>query len=119
MDGITATGQLAIVGKPAMTVFSYGAADLDIFLVADELQARGWRMDRQRQPDTLHMIATPNHESAVEPFLADLAAALAAAAAGSGTERRQAMLYGVTADIPPDADPADYLRKTMGQVYDL
>jgi sphinganine-1-phosphate aldolase len=121
MDGIEDIPGLRIIGEPAMTVFSFGAEGMDIFRIADRLKALGWRMDRQRRPDALHMIATAHHEQAVEPFLADLRAAVeeerrVGVSAGPSAET---LLYGVTAEIPPGVDAVEYLRRRMGEVYDL
>jgi glutamate/tyrosine decarboxylase-like PLP-dependent enzyme len=58
MQGIRQIPGLQIIGKPDMTVFTFGVERLDIFAIAARLEKRGWRMDRQRQPDSLHMIAT-------------------------------------------------------------
>lgn len=122
MAGVNAIPGLRVIGEPAMTVFSFGADGLDVMALADCLEQRGWRMDRQRNPDALHMIATPNHEQAVEPFLADLrAAADAVRAAGPARQaaRGEAMLYGVTGDVPVGGDAVAALRRRIGDAYDL
>jgi hypothetical protein len=104
-----------------MTVFTIGAEQLDIFNIAARLEQAGWRMDRQRRPDSLHMIATPNHEQSVEPFLRDLRNAVVAerSAPKSGKEKGVTTLYGVTSHIPDSADPAEYMRRRIGESYDL
>jgi sphinganine-1-phosphate aldolase len=121
MAGIGEIPELHVIGRPAMTVFSFGAEGLDIFRIAEGLKERGWRMDRQRGPDALHMIATAHHEPAVEPFLADLRAAVeeARAAGIPAGPAPETSLYGVTAEIPPGVDAVAYLRRRMGEVYDL
>jgi hypothetical protein len=90
-----------------MTVFSFGAQDLDVFVIAERLQAMRWRMDRQHCPDSLHMIATPSHEQSVEPFLSDLRNAVDAERAlpESAHTAKQQMLYGVTTEISAESDP--------------
>jgi glutamate/tyrosine decarboxylase-like PLP-dependent enzyme len=121
MEGIRAIPGLYVIGQPAMTVFSFGAEGMDIFRIADRLKERGWRMDRQRRPDALHMIATAHHEPAVEPFLADLRLAVEEErrAGPSETPAGETLLYGVTAEIPGGADAVDYLRRRMGEAYGL
>jgi hypothetical protein len=42
------------------------------------MQARGWHLDRQQFPPTLHLTVTYAHSEVVEPFLADLRASVAA-----------------------------------------
>ena len=59
--GIREIGDLEIVGDPPMTVFAFGSPGRDIFAVADDLERSGWRIDRQRHPDCLHLIVNPVH----------------------------------------------------------
>lgn len=121
MDGIRAIPGLFVIGEPDMTVFAFGAHELDIFSIAERLQGMGWRMDRQHRPNALHMIATSNHEQSVDAFLDDLQRAVVEEQAHPRAvdgENPQ-MLYGVTSEIPADMDPVDYMRQQMGKVYDL
>jgi glutamate/tyrosine decarboxylase-like PLP-dependent enzyme len=119
MRGIEAIEGFYIIGQPDMSVFTFASADLDIFAVGDRMLAKGWRIDRQKNPDCLHMIATPNHALAVKPFLADLrkAAAQVRRKPLSNGQNQQAMLYGVTADAPAEADLQSYLFTHMDNLY--
>lgn len=121
IEGISAIPELFIIGEPDMTVFSFGAEKLNIFSIAERLQTLGWRMDRQQNPDSLHMIATPNHEKSVDAFLGDLQQVVKVErnSPQSSFFTMQQMLYGVTSDIPLEMDPVEYMRKNMGKVYDL
>lgn len=104
--GIAAIPGLQIVGSPDMTVFAFTSGEFDIFAVADRMAGRGWHLDRQVRPDSIHMVVTPNHEAAIGPFLDDLAAAArAVAASGQRAAGRSAMLYGVTSRVPGGMDP--------------
>ena len=53
-----------------MTLFAFGAdaraSDLDIFAVGDAMDARGWCLDRQTDPDALHLMISPEHERIVD-----------------------------------------------------
>ena len=63
-------------------------------------------MNRQKGPEALHLIVTPNHECVAEEFLRDLEAAWEAVRnrPGEGSETRIPMLYGGTAGSGGDAD---------------
>jgi glutamate/tyrosine decarboxylase-like PLP-dependent enzyme len=74
--GIEAIPPLRVWGEPAMSVFSFGSDDLDIFAVGDGMDERGWHLDRQKGPDALHLMVSPEHDRIVEVFLEDLAAAV-------------------------------------------
>ena len=120
-DGIKEIPGLFVLGEPDMTVFAFGSDTHNIFSIARRLQEARWRMDRQQRPDCLHIIATPNHEQSVEPFLRDLRRAVADEQASPQPleDDKFQMLYGVTSDIPAHMDPVDYMRQQMGKVYDL
>ena len=49
-DGIEAIDGLEIMGKPAMSVFGYTSPTLDMFAIADGLEARGWLVFRDNHP---------------------------------------------------------------------
>jgi glutamate/tyrosine decarboxylase-like PLP-dependent enzyme len=119
MDGIETIKGFYIIGRPDMSVFTFTSADVDIFAVSDRMLAKGWRLDRQKSPDCLHMIVTPNHGQAVEPFLSDLreAAEQVRRKPLSDRKKQHAMLYGVTADVPADVDLQGYLFGYMDNLY--
>jgi glutamate/tyrosine decarboxylase-like PLP-dependent enzyme len=121
IEGIEATPGFYVIGKPDMSVFTFAAKDLDIFGVGDRLEKKGWRMDRQKNPDCLHMIVTPNHSQSVEPFLEDLRD-------GAAEERRnptrlargeETMLYGVTSNVPANVNLQNFIRTHMDEMYTI
>ena len=71
-EGIEATPGLCVLGEPDMCVMAIGGAGLDVYEVGDEMQVRGWHLDRQQYPPSLHLTVTYAHASVVEQFLADL-----------------------------------------------
>lgn len=74
MGAVSGTGKLEILGKPHMSVFAFRSIDpsIDVVEVGAGMHERGWRLDRQQFPDSLHMMVTPAHASAVESFADDL-----------------------------------------------
>jgi sphinganine-1-phosphate aldolase len=76
--GIESIDGLALRTKPDATLLSFGSTDpaVSIFGVADALWERGWFMDRQTPPDSLHLTVNAVHEAVVDDFLADLRACL-------------------------------------------
>jgi glutamate/tyrosine decarboxylase-like PLP-dependent enzyme len=72
---IEAIPQLAIRAQPDATLLAFGAADesqLDIFAVADGLWRRGWYLDRQGPPPSLHCTVSNVHRDKIVEFIADL-----------------------------------------------
>jgi glutamate/tyrosine decarboxylase-like PLP-dependent enzyme len=88
--GVRAVPGLAVRGEPDATLVAFGAEDpaaLDVFAVADALAARGWYLDRQTPPDSLHATVTAGHAASVDELVADLAEAVAEAGGGRTTDR--------------------------------
>ncbi len=98
-DGINAGSGLRVMGEPDMSVFAFTSDTLDIYAVADAMDARGWNMDRQQKPPSLHLMVTPVHAEIVETFLEDLSAAAGSVTAGAAPAGRAAM-YGMLGTIP-------------------
>ena len=76
---VRAIPQLAIRAEPQATLLAFGAADdsqLDVFAVADALWRRGWYVDRQGPPPSLHCTVSVVHEGKIEAFVDDLRASL-------------------------------------------
>ena len=93
--GIRSIDGLMVRGEPDATVFSFGAAEpeaLDIFAVGEALSARGWYLDRQTPPDSLHATVSAANAPVVEEFLADLRACLAEVSGRAAADR--ATTYG-------------------------
>lgn len=85
-DAIAADRRLRLRAAPDATLLSFGAAPggPDIFAVADALAERGWYVDRQAPPPSLHLTVNAVHEHTAPAFLRDLTASLDAVAGRSG-----------------------------------
>jgi len=99
IDGINAIPGLYVMGKPDMSVFAFTSDSVDIYAVADALDASGWHPDRQQMPPSLHLMVTPAHRDIVEPFLADLRTAVRGAAQGPAPSG-SAAIYGMLGTVP-------------------
>jgi glutamate/tyrosine decarboxylase-like PLP-dependent enzyme len=71
--GINAIPGLNVLSDPEMSVFAIGSETLDVYQLADELELRGWHLDRQHFPACLHMTVNYMHAAFREEFLNDLA----------------------------------------------
>ena len=120
-EGVAAMPDLSIVGNPVMNVFAFSSDTVDVFALADRIDAMGWRINRKNQPDSLHMIATPNHASVVDEFLADLGMALEAEQEhpSQGGARRSAMLYGGSEEIGVAQDLRELAFSRLESFYSL
>ncbi|HAP75021.1 MAG TPA: aspartate aminotransferase family protein [Acidimicrobiaceae bacterium] len=83
---IDAIPELALRAQPEATLLAFGAADpeqLDVFAVADALWRRGWYVDRQGPPASLHCTVNAVHQHRIDDFVADLRASIAEVEAAS------------------------------------
>ena len=73
-DGVESVPGLEVLGDPTMTVFSYRSTDpaVNVYAVADRMEARGWHLDRQQKPDALHVMVSAAHVGLEERYLTDL-----------------------------------------------
>jgi glutamate/tyrosine decarboxylase-like PLP-dependent enzyme len=81
--GVRATPGLTVVGDPEVTLLAMASTvpELDVFAVGAALRAKGWLLDRQGPPDSLHATCSPVHRAEViDELLADLRAAVVDAA---------------------------------------
>jgi hypothetical protein len=77
-NGIAEIDGVELLGDPSMSILALGSGDLDIYEVGDELTLRGWYLDRQQFPPSLHLTVTPAHAAVADQFLKDLRASVAA-----------------------------------------
>jgi sphinganine-1-phosphate aldolase len=76
---IDAMPELTLRAPPEATLLAFGATDpemLDVFAVADALWAKGWYVDRQGPPSSLHCTVNAVHDGKIPAFVADLQAAV-------------------------------------------
>jgi glutamate/tyrosine decarboxylase-like PLP-dependent enzyme len=89
--GVRATPGLAIVGEPEVTLAAITASGagpaVDVFALGDELFHRGWHLDRQGPPDSLHATCMPVHLPIIDDFLAELRDSVAVVT-GTSTDDR-------------------------------
>lgn len=69
---------IRITGEPLLPVFSIMSdGKVDIYRLGDALSARGWHLDRQLSPPSLHLSVTFGNVAFVDEFIADLRSSVA------------------------------------------
>jgi len=64
-----------LLAEPDATLLAFRFEDADPFAVGDALRKRGWYLDRQAPPPSLHATVNAVHAGVADAFLRDLAAA--------------------------------------------
>jgi sphinganine-1-phosphate aldolase len=123
--GIAAIDGIAVLGDPPAGVFAIGATsdEVDVYAVADAMEARGWHPDRLLEPPALHVMITPVHAGKVtDRFLADLAASVDEVRGRPELSAQgQAAMYGMVATLPADGgeDVEAFLLGLMDGLYEV
>lgn len=99
-DGIRAIDGLEVMGEPDMSVFAFRSDALDVYALADAMEARGWVLDRLQKPSALHMMLSPKHAEVADTFLADLRACADAVRDQPPPSTGMAAVYGMLAAVP-------------------
>lgn len=116
--GIAATPRLVLLGKSDSTIVSYAAMGADTYALADRLEARGWTVDRQHRPASIHLTVTANHAAIVDDYVGDLRAALAEVRADPSLAKSgTAPMYGMAAKMPVRRLVAANVRKVIANLY--
>lgn len=109
----------SIVGNPIGTLFAFQSKDVNIHVIADLMEERGWFIDRQMNPDSIHLTITPANTASCDRYLADLKECTAHAKAhpelaGEG----MAAMYGMVAKIPDPTMINQFLYQYLDQRYE-
>ena len=120
--GVEAVPGLRLLGhSPFLVAIASADDDLDVFVVNDELLARGWRLNGLQRPAGLHFCVTrPNTApGVVERFLDDLAAAVDVARGRPVGSASSGALYGLSGAGPAGVSAARQLLTTaLDAFYD-
>ena len=118
-EGVRATGELAVLGEPDMSVFAIASDSLDIHLVGDALDALGWHPDRQQKPASLHLMVTPAHAAVADDFVADLHEAVRRVKTGEQAPGGRAAVYGALDKMDDRAPVRDAVFGTLEKITTL
>jgi glutamate/tyrosine decarboxylase-like PLP-dependent enzyme len=102
-DGIISIPELEIMGNPQGPLFAYqsNASDVNIFAVGEQMNEKGWLVNKNQKPEGLHAMVTAQHLKVVDEYLADLKEAVATVKANPELANQGgAATYGMIAHVP-------------------
>lgn len=111
--GVRAIEGLRVVGEPEMTVFAIGSDSIDLYALADKMDARGWFLDRQHKPATLHLTVTPAHAPHIDKILADLRASADEVRGQPVSMEGTAAMYGMLGSMPDRAQVGSFVLQLL------
>lgn len=77
-DGIEPNPWVKVLSNPDMSILAIGSDKLNIYEIGDEMTQRGWHLDRQQFPPSLHLTVNYAHTAVADDFLADLSDSISA-----------------------------------------
>ncbi|MCC6143838.1 MAG: aspartate aminotransferase family protein [Candidatus Hydrogenedentes bacterium] len=81
IDAINATGELRVLGKPDMCMFSFVSDSINVFQLADKMAKRGWYLQPQFRtpisPANLHITMNRSSAAQTDRFITELRESLA------------------------------------------
>ncbi|XP_013419086.1 sphingosine-1-phosphate lyase-like, partial [Lingula anatina] len=120
LDAVRNIPSLQVVGEPHMTIFALMSADpkFDILVLADILENKGWKIERQQLPISIHFTLMPHHLNVLDGFIADLKAAAEDVKANPGQSAGgTAAMYGMMAKIPDKGIIDDFIVEFFSEMY--
>ena len=120
LKGIALIPELIILGEPQASIFSLASEDVNILIVADQMEGKGWYMDRQQFPTSLHFMITPAHESIADQFIEDLRVAVKFAQNNPlAAKEGAASMYGMVGQLQDKTQVREYILQTLDQTMRL
>jgi len=118
MEGIRRIPGLHIIGDPPATTFAVGSDTLNVYALGDAMKARGWNIDSQHMPPTLHFTVSPMHLKIVEPFLKDFAEAVKEVSLLKQEDiSGEAAIYGMIGSLPDRAQAKEITTQYFNDLY--
>ena len=115
--GIAGLRLLSPAHSPIVT-WASAAPEIDVYAVADQLEERGWHLDRQQDPPSVHLTVMAQHAATVEAYLRDLAVAVAFVRAHPELKTQgNAATYGLMANLPVRSMVKQTVRGILVQMY--
>ncbi len=118
MEGVRRIPGLRIIGDPPATTFAVGSDTLNVYALGDAMKVRGWHIDSQHMPPTLHFTVSPMHLKIVDPFLKDLARAVKEVSLLKQEDiSGEAAIYGMIGSLPDRAQAKEMTTQYFNDLY--
>jgi len=118
--GIQAIPELTVLGDPAATVFAIASSKINIFELGARMNDRGWHIETQHLPPSLHMTVSPVHAKIVDQFLSDLKAVVPEIPpVNAETLSEQAALYAMIGTLPDRKLAHEMVLQFVNDIYCL
>lgn len=93
VEGICAINGLKMHSEPDLSLINFGSDVFDIYLVAEQMTARGWLAGLTSRPKGMHAMMSMLHEPSRAQFLSDLQDCVTAVRSGGKTKSDLKAVY--------------------------
>jgi hypothetical protein len=91
-EGIASIPGVRVLSNPEMSIMAIVSDKHNIYEIGDEMTLRGWHLDRQQFPPSLHVTVMYAHSAVADDFLRDLAESVTAVRRLSLHKTRDALM---------------------------
>jgi glutamate/tyrosine decarboxylase-like PLP-dependent enzyme len=119
-SGVEAIEDLEVLGSEHATVVTWRSShpEIDTYAIADQMEERGWSLDRQQNPACVHCTVSAGNRPVVGDFLDDLAESVEIVRERPELKSEgNAAMYGLMAKIPLEGAVKMSILKVMEQMY--
>lgn len=118
--GVNAIPGLRVLGNPHATVFAVASDRVNVYALSDALKKRGWLVEKQQMPASLHLTVSPVHAEMADEFLADLERCAEEVEHVDASElSEEAVMYGMMASMPDKSTARDFAVQYLNDLYRL
>jgi len=118
VEGINSIPPLFVLGNPDATVFAFSSNEINIYELAVKMAARGWHIESQQLPPSLHMTVSPIHLAVAKRFLADLRRVIPEVPrADSSDLSQQAAMYAMLNTLPDRSMAREFVVDFINNLY--
>lgn len=118
IEGIQAIPQLYVLGDPDATVFAFGSDEINIYELSARMAERGWHIEAQQLPPSLHMTVSPVHQAVADKFLEDLRQITPEVpSADSQDLSEQAVMYAMLGTMPDRSMAREFAVEYINNLY--
>jgi len=120
--GIADIDGIRVMGTPHSTVVTWTGDEnsdpVDVYAVADQMQERGWALDRQQSPPSVHCSCNAANLPVIDQYLTDLSECVDIVRANPQlSSEGDAAVYGLMAKVPLKGLVKREVLKVMESMY--
>lgn len=116
--GIASIPGVKVLSTPEMSIMALASDSLNIYEIGDEMTLRGWSLDRQHLPPSLHLTVNFAHKDIADQFLDDLSESVKAARKPSFHKARDTLMLRV-ANAAVRILPEDTVSRIMNSASSI